>query len=322
MSLRIVRARQQGRIHRFFRIARHTGFCLPLSPEGSIMKIVVWIWICLLIVVPVAAQEPATRPPEAVPPASAAAWSGSLGVMVISSARYEGANQQRLLLLPTGTAELKRRIVFGSVAGGVGGGVNAYLWRTKAWTWTGGVGLGDGRSESRADALAGMGDRRLGFTAGTGVAYRHGSVQASAGLAKHLNAAAGWTGSLTVGVQRRFGRWLSGVGTGLTLADSNQMQYEFGIDPAQAARRSALVLAGDPRLRSTDVGPYSARGGIRNASINGTFGYALSLRLALVSLVSLSLLAGDAANSPLVLQPFRVTTAVGLQYRWPSKVRP
>jgi outer membrane scaffolding protein for murein synthesis (MipA/OmpV family) len=166
-----------------------------------------------------------------------------------------------------------------------------------------------------------MGDHRLGFTAGTGVVYRHGSVQASAGLAKHLNAGAGWTASMNVGVQHRFGRWLSGVGTGLTLADSNQMQYEFGIDPAQAARRSSLLLGGDTRLRAADVGPYSARGGIRNAGINGTLAYVISLRLAVVGVVSVSSLLGDAANSPVVLQPFHVTTAVGLQYRWSSKLR-
>jgi outer membrane scaffolding protein for murein synthesis (MipA/OmpV family) len=286
------------------------------------MKIAFGMWMCCLIAASVLAQEPVAPPTEAVPRApSAAAWSGSLGFMLISSPKYEGANQQRLLVLPTGTVEFKHRIVFGPLPGGVGGGANVYLRRTKAWTWTGGVGLGDSRSESRGDALAGMGDRGLGFTAGTGVAYRRGVLQASAGLAKHLNAGAGWTASLNVGVQRRFGRWLSSVGTGLTLADSNQMQYEFGIDAIQAARRSSLLLGGDTRLHAPDVGPYAARGGIRNASINGTFGYAMSPRLAAIAVVSMSALVGDAANSPLVLQPFRVTTAVGLQYRWPSTVR-
>jgi outer membrane scaffolding protein for murein synthesis (MipA/OmpV family) len=47
----------------------------------------------------------------------------------------------------------------------------------------------------------------------------------------------------------------------------------------------------------------------------------MSPRLAAIGVVSMSALVGDAANSPLVLQPFRVTTAVGLQYRWPSTVR-
>lgn len=286
------------------------------------MKIAFGMWMCLLVAPSVLAQEPVAPPTDLVPLAPpAAAWSGSVGFMLISSPKYEGANQQRLLVLPTGTAELKHRIVFGPLPGGVGGGVNVYLWRTKAWTWTGGAGLGDSRSESRGDALAGMGDRGLGFTAGTGVAYRRGVLQASAGLAKHLNAGAGWTASLNVGVQRRFGRWLSGVGTGLTLADSNQMQYEFGIDPTQAARRSSLLLSGDTRLRAADVGPYSPRGGLRNASINATFGYAMSPRLTAIGIVSMSSLVGDAANSPLVLQPFRVTTAVGLQYRWPSTPR-
>jgi hypothetical protein len=55
-------------------------------------------------------------------------------------------------------------------------------------------------------------------------------------------------GDRATGVGRQFGRWFSGADVGLTFADTDQMAFEFGVDGGQAARRTALILAGDPRL--------------------------------------------------------------------------
>jgi outer membrane scaffolding protein for murein synthesis (MipA/OmpV family) len=250
-------------------------------------------------------------------PSQPADWSGSSGGAVIAFPKYPGSDEYWVLPVPLLNVEYKGRIFLGPASSGAAGALGAYVVRTPSWSWAVTMGVTDARPESRGDALAGMGDRGIGLNAGTSFSYRRGMLQTSGVVTFGLNDTQGWTGTLSAGLGGRLGdQWFASLDANATFADTDQMQYHFGIDASQALRRHALIAAHNPKLGLDEGGPYSADAGLQSVGLNGSFGYVLSHRWTALGFLSMNRLEGDAAQSPLVRQRESFVTGLGLSYWW------
>ena len=88
------------------------------------------------------------------------------------------------------------------------------------------------------------------------------------------------------------------------------------ITDAEAARRQALVDAGDGRLDAGDGQAYTPGGGLRQLGLGISLIYPLASRWSLVGLAGMEWLADEAANSPLVRQREQFAGGLGVGYRF------
>ena len=250
-------------------------------------------------------------------PGTAGAWSVTLGARAADLPAYLGSDRRRSLLLPVFMAEYDRRWYLGSsrVGPGFGGGVR--LLRSDGFTWDLGVGLGDRRPETRSALLAGMGDRRAGVFAGTGVAWRSGSARVGLTLTRGLRDDGGHRATLTLGRGWRLApRWGLSLGAHATWADAEAMAYDFGVTPEQAAARAALAAAGNPALTPDRIGPYAPGGGAHD--LGGRLGLAWSPRPRWTWSAGLygGVLQGNARTGPLVERSDYLAAGAGFTYRF------
>jgi outer membrane scaffolding protein for murein synthesis (MipA/OmpV family) len=253
------------------------------------------------------AQE--TLPP---PPRS---FTGIVGAGVVTLPTYAGSDEYRVLPMPIVQVEYRGRVYLGGSQNSVAPGIGAYLVRTPALTVDVGLTGTESRSESRGDALAGMGRRSAAAFASTGVAYRLGIVQASAGVAVGLGSDAGSYGTVGMDTELPIApRWIAGVSTGVTVADARNMAYDFGVSGEQSAARQALLAAGDPRLSGIDVGVYAPDAGLKEARIGGSLARVLTPRSRIVLFAQGSRLSSEAARSPLVRSRTGIVSGLALGY--------
>ena len=272
----------------------------------------------LLTGLSLAAQAPDEpfRTPAGDPPQQGD-WRVQLGAMALGLPRYPGSGDYRAVPLPVFNAEYKGRFYVGSsrVAVGLGGGVHAV--KTEHWTWDLGLGLGEGRRESRADVLAGMGDRGPSLFAGTGLKFHAGGFHAGLTAAEGLKDEAGGRASLSFGYSAWMGgRWLGDFSVKATAADAKGMAYDYGVTADQAAARAALIASGDPRLRPGEDRAFDPRGGLESAALAGSLAYAADAHWTWFGLAQIAQLQGDAKDSPLVRNPTYGTLGVGFVYRF------
>lgn len=268
---------------------------------------------------PLAAQAPDLEAPfrADVQAGDASGWRIQLGAMALGLPRYPGSGESRVLPLPVFSAEYGGRLFLGSsrVAVGLGGGIHAV--RTEHWTWDLGLGLGEGRKASRADVLAGMGDRRASLFAGTGLRFHAGGFHAEVKAAEGLRDEAGGRASLTMGYGAALGgRWFGDLSLGAEAADAKGVAFDYGVTPDQAAARAALIAAGDPRLRPGEDRVYAPGGGLERVALTGLLAFAADAHWRWFGLAQVAQLQGDAKDSPLVRNPTYGTVGVGFTYRF------
>ena len=265
-----------------------------------------------------AAQAPEGAFRQPVPEdASSGEWNVQVGAMALGLPRYPGSGDYRALPLPVFSAEYKGRLFLGSsrVAVGLGGGVHAL--KTEHWTWDAGLGVGEARRESRADVLAGMGDRRASLWAGTGLTFHSGSFHSELSVAAGLKDEAGMKGTFSIGYGARLGgRWLGDLSLHAVAADAKGTAYDFGVTPDEAAARSALLAAGDPRLRAGEDRVFDPGGGLESAAVSGTLIYAADAHWRWFGVAQLVQLQGDAKDSPLARTPAYGVLGAGFTYKF------
>ena len=264
------------------------------------------------------AQEPGTSgPPQATSPtpqaAALPAFTLTLGAGVFAGPKYIGSDETRVLPLPLVGVGYKNRVFLGASPSGAGAGIGVNLIKNRRVTLTAGLGGSEPRPEDRADALAGMEDRRLGFAAVSGLSYQLGPLSAGFTVSAGLRDNAGLTGTgnlgLTVPVTRRM--FLS-LGGNLTVANRDAMFFEFGITPVEAQRRANLIAGGDARLRTGDGVAYSPKGGVRDVGATSTLVYMLSSKWSLFGFGGVTRLSDEAARSSLVRRRSAWTTGAGI----------
>jgi outer membrane scaffolding protein for murein synthesis (MipA/OmpV family) len=98
--------------------------------------------------------------------------------------------------------------------------------------------------------------------------------------------------------------------------DADAMNYDFGITPAQAANRAALVVAGAASLTAAQIGPYTAATGARDAGVNLGVSYHPKPRWTWTLYTNSGVLLGDARTSPLAARTSYWGTGLGFAYRF------
>ena len=184
------------------------------------------------------------------------------------------------------------------------------------------VNYGQGRNEdgsssfriagARTDALLGLGDISGAAEVGGYLAYQSGGFSAKVevrqaigshdGLIAQLGAryTTGLTG-LTVGDRTP----IFSIGPRVTIVDDNYNQAFFGIDAGQSAR--------------SGLAEYDAGGGLQSYGVGTALILPVSKNLSAALLGGYDRLAGDAADSPLVLERGsrnQATVGLGLTYRF------
>lgn len=273
-----------------------------------------------LALVPICALALAAQALPLVPEDTAPArgpWKVDLGAMLLAMPAAPGARETRVLPLPVFSAEYMNRYYLGSsrIGVGLGGGVHAF--RDEHFLWDLGLGAGEARRESRADELAGMGDRSASLFGGTALRYHAGIMHGGLSVAVGLREGAGVRGTLSLGVGGRLGgRWSGGLTGYATVVNAAANSYDFGVDPGQAADRAALIAAGDPRLRTGEAREWAPAGGLQELALGAVLGYRLDARWRWFALAREARLQGDAKDSPLVRKPDELTCGLGFAYRF------
>jgi outer membrane scaffolding protein for murein synthesis (MipA/OmpV family) len=187
--------------------------------------------------------------------------------------------------------------------------------RNPAFTWSTEISGAPERFERYGDGLAGMGRRGSATYAATNVSYQLGAIMAGAGVQVGLGSDEGSTASLALSTKKHFGgRWLAGLSTNATFANSDNMAYDFGVSPEQAARRQQLIDAGDSRLSASDAGAYSPGSGLKQMQASLSLGYLLRERVTALAFANGSRLGSEAADSPLARNRNAIVGGVGIAY--------
>ena len=257
-------------------------------------------------------EEFALPPNAAAQEAGTGDWRVQVGAMALALPKAPGSEEGRVVPLPVIAAHYQDWLVLGASRLGVGAGAAVHLLRNRAFSWDVGLGLGERRTEARADELAGMGDRTASLWAGTALRVRAGLFGASLAWAAGLTGAAGTRATLSVGLGGHLQpRWYGSMALSGTWADARQMVFEFGVDPAQAAERTRLIATGDPRLRLGEDRPYQPRAGLRDRAATLLLTYAPALRWRVFGFLRGERLGDPPAASPLVRKTSQAMAGLG-----------
>ncbi len=93
-----------------------------------------------------------------------------------------------------------------------------------------------------------------------------------------------------------------GLSTGMTLANQNYMQAQFGLTQQQVS--------------NSHLSPYSAAGGLKSLSVSGNWEWEISNKFTLSSGVGLKRLCGSAVDSPLIDKRNDVIVYSSLSYHY------
>jgi outer membrane protein len=254
----------------------------------------------------------AAQAPQAFPN-----WEVSLGAGVLAAPSYPGAEEYRVTPFPLTQVSYRGRVYLGPSSTGTGVGLGAYAIRTERFGVAAEVGFLNNRPASRADALAGMDDRDVVATASMSMSYRMSAFQGVLSVTQGLNDGAGLLGAAALSYGLRVGPRLSATaGVGATFANARQMRWDFGVTGTEAARRQALITAGDDRLEADEGGPYRPEAGLRQIGASLSLMYAVSSHWAVLGFGGLDWLSDEAAASPLVRRREQVSGGIGLGYRF------
>ena len=269
----------------------------------------------LLLATALAAQDPMTYLQVGEGPDHG--WSFLLGARLMENSSYLGSDTTRTRLLPVFSAEYNHLFYLGSSRVGPGFGGGVHLLHDKGFTWDLGIGIGDSRPESRSPLLQGMGDRGAEVFGGTGLHYRNEGFHAGLTLSRGLRDDAGDRATLTLGqVIPLAPRWWLNAGVHGTWEDAKAMAYDFGVSPAQAGTRAALVAAGAATFPASAVGPFAPPAGVRDLGALLSLNFRPRPRWVWTVEVTGGLLQGDIRNSPIVAKNDYLGVGLGFAYRF------
>lgn len=242
-------------------------------------------------------------------------WTSQIGISTVAMPTYAGSNRYRTRVFPIFALEFKERVYVGGAMGGTGAGTGLYVVRNPAFSWSAGISGAPERKESHGDGLAGMGRRSGATFAASDASYKLGSVLAGAGVQVGLGGSEGSTASINLSTQKVYGRrWMAGLSTGATFANSENMTYDFGVSPVQAARRQSLIDGGDSRLDADEGIAYAPKEGLKQATLSTSLGYLLTPRTSLMGFAMGTRLGKEAAASPLARQRNGLVAGVGIAF--------
>jgi len=245
-------------------------------------------------------------------------WTALIGVMAMSRPEYSGSDEEKSVVLPF--LKLDYKDIVGMGGSGLVGAMGLYYRPLK--TENGSMRVlalreMSGRDEHDARALKGMGDRRANLYFGLEAEYRWHDFSSTLEIAKGTRDSSGMLAGLTLSHSTRFSERI-GLDLGVTGIWSNQdhQAWEYGITPAQATRRQALLDAGDTDLRPEDGRPYAPGAGMREVRASAKLRWSWNDRWSTMAMIEYGRLMGDAADSPLARSRGQASAGLGLVYRF------
>lgn len=271
--------------------------CTAGAARRGLVTILTWLML-------VAAPTAQAQFGDAGGDGPAATDMGQIGVAVLSTPRYMGADENRLRALPY----LSYRWANGWFIDGING--LGYAWSPEAGRRVGlHLGVSPDREESDSPALRGMGDvdreaelggfvqQKLGNWLGGSLSIRshlrygagedHGGAQAELGL--------GWGTRLAQ-------RSLMNASLSAGWANQDYMQTYFGVTRAQSA--------------SSGYTEHETHGGLRDLRLSLIFIQLFSPTTTGLLMVGQTYWQGDAADSPLVREERNTMAVAALMYRF------
>lgn len=223
---------------------------------------------------------------------------GRLGIAAVSASQYQGSDQRSGMLVPL----LEYQSGNGWFAG-FGNGVGYNFSQSQDLQYGVRVTADFGRSESRSNALNGMGDVDakalwgafanlfLSREVALNASVRYGAGADSQGTQMDL----GVNYSTELAPQ-----WRMRMGLAATYANASYMRSYFGVTPAQSV--------------STGYLSYAPDGGVRDARANLFLMHQINARTYITAGLSASALDDAAKNSPLTRQSSTVTAVIATSY--------
>jgi outer membrane scaffolding protein for murein synthesis (MipA/OmpV family) len=148
-----------------------------------------------------------------------------------------------------------------------------------------------------------------------GGSLRFGGFGTTLSWSEGLRSDVGGRGTLAFGYGGFLGgRWFGSVALSGTWSDADQMAWEFGVSPDQAAARSALLAAGDPRLRAGEDRVYAPRAGWRDGALTGLLTFVQDRHWRWFCLARVEAFGAEVKASPLVRQATQGTLGFGFSY--------
>lgn len=245
-----------------------------------------------------------------------APWSVTLGLGLRHGPDYMGSADSSVRAVPILLASWRTgvgRFSFGDVPA-MPGPFFAYTpFENDTWSLGVGVGRDTGRDDedgdsftSGSDHLAGMGDVDSTPVFGVYATYRIERWRVSAMARQAFDrdeGHGGRIGDLRLSYELPMpARWSVDLGVAATLADSRYMNTMFGVSTAQSA--------------ASGFDAYRAGSGLRDLALNLGARYQIDPHVVLIGRASLSQLAGDAKDSPIVERATQATLFGGVAYRW------
>lgn len=242
-------------------------------------------------------------------------WTVNAGAIVLSTPQYPGSEERRLLPLPVVSADYEGRWFIGGSRVAIGAGVGYRALRSGPFTVDLGLGVGEGRKEDRADALAGMGNRSVTAWAGSNLAYRLGPLGFRVNVVRALSQDGGTRATFATSFNRRLDeRWGLGLSASVGFADAANLAFDFGITPEQAATRAQLLALGDRRLRSGDAQAFAPKADLREMGAGASLNYLAAPRWRYFLFTSANHLSDEVSLSPLVRKRDTLSAGLGFLY--------
>lgn len=242
---------------------------------------------------------------------------GTLGAMVLDIPRYAGSDRRWVIPVPVVDLRIAGRLLLGGSPSGLGGGAGVLLLDGRHVALSADFSLTEDRPADRTPALAGMGDRGFGAYAGATLRLRQGPFEAQASVAQGLEEQMGLMGIFGLSASTTVGnRWFGTLGAQSVLGTCDNLQWDFGVTQAQAARRGVLLAAGEPGLRPGDDEAYTPDCGLRELRATLLVAYALTPRLSIFGLGSGLRYERGAAESPLTRDRHGWVAGLGMGWRF------
>lgn len=259
--------------------------------------------LCLLaLALPVMAQTP--REPRSN-------WSVSIGAGVAHGPVYAGSEESKTTPFPMLTVGYQDWLVLGEDMG-----LAVIPLRRGPWSLKVTYSMPEGREASDAKALRGMGNAPSQQWLGTAIGYEAEAFQASLKAARDLKGHAGTQVTADVGRVWRLGQRQALVLNAAAIwGNRDNLAADFGITTDQAARRRALIVAGDTYLRPEDGEAYAPSGGMREGQLRAVYLVHFTPRTSAFVFAEHGILLGDARKSPLTRSKETNSFGAGLKYQ-------
>ncbi|MEL6302796.1 MAG: MipA/OmpV family protein [Pseudomonadota bacterium] len=263
--------------------------------------------IALLLTVSAFAQDSGRADDAAAQPARPSeGWTGELGVASIVNPSFQGANSYEVIPVPyfdvrySNTQGVK---YFGNIPQGFGG----YITRNRDARGSQNdffISIAPGFANREVDDVEGIEEFGPAAELRVGWEFAKGSWAMGATVAQAVGT--GHEGAyldLNAAWRKRLGqRGFLSVGPTLRIADGQYMDAFYGITPTETA--------------ASGIATYDASAGIESVGVQGIVSVPVSERWRLTTVVSVSQLQADAADSSLTEEPTQAFFLTALTYRF------